>query len=276
MADLCESCSRLVPKKATTLKYLKLVLMFASENGHSSCLEVLTNAGCDVNYIYRRKKTSLIHAACNGQIECLDVLTQAGADVNLTVYNGYTALMKAAEKDQNMCVEKLITEGADVNATAKFDKTGLLITAEKGCLKTMKILLVSGAEVNAKLAFGVNPWQVGAPPSIVALFSNHSDCLEMLMQAGADVNVFRNIGATIRGVPVPTIEHKTMVLIKDLTGKNNTLKRKCRKVIRDLLMNLEPQTNLFHKVLQMQLPYLLASYLLYNANPQKMRNNEYL
>ena len=269
MAGLCESCSRLVPKEATTLKYLKLVLMFVSENGHESCLKVLTNAGCDVNYIYRRKKTPLIHAARNGRIECLDVLTQAGADVNLTVQDGYTALMTAAEKDQYMCLKKLIQVGADVNVTAKFDKTCLLIAAEKGYFKTMEVLLVSGADVNSKLRFSVNPWQVGAPPSTVALFLNHSDCLEMLLQAGADVNVFRNRSATIRGVPIPTIDGKITALLEDLTGKNDTLKRKCRKEIRKLLMNLQLQTNLFHKVLQMHLPSLLTSYLLYNAIPAK-------
>ena len=103
-----------------------------------------------------------------------------------------------------------------------------------------------------------------------ALFSNHSDCLEMLLQAGADVNVFRYRSATIRGVPIPTIDDKITALLEDLTGKNDTLKRKCRNEIRKLLMNLQLQTNLFHKVLQMQLPSLLVSYLLHNAIPAKI------
>ena len=95
--------------------------------------------------------------------------------MNLTVHDGYTALMRAAEKDQYTCVEKLIQVGADVNAAAKFDKTCLLIAAEKGYLKTMEVLLVSGADVNSKLRFGVNPWQVRAPTSIVHYFQI-SDC----------------------------------------------------------------------------------------------------
>ena len=50
--------------------------------------------------------------------ECVDILLEAGADVNIIDRKGYTALAHAARQpDQTGCVKKLIKAGAYVNRT---------------------------------------------------------------------------------------------------------------------------------------------------------------
>ena len=63
--------------------------------------------------------TALIKAALKGQEKCVEVLIQAGADVNRQNKNGDTALLLASKKRQNSCCKLLIQSGADVNVQNK-------------------------------------------------------------------------------------------------------------------------------------------------------------
>ena len=55
-------------------------------------------------------------AAMKGRNECLELLIDAGADVNGTSYIGDTALILASFHGHENCVATLIRRGADVNA----------------------------------------------------------------------------------------------------------------------------------------------------------------
>ena len=191
-------------------------LIYAAENGHDNCLELLIKAGADVN---RQKvgKTALSAAAENGENKCVDMLIEAGADVNPKKFIGETILMLAVEHEK--CVESLIKAGANVNASCA-GRNGTSITAtyyaaEFGYDKSLRLLLEAGADVNgafgntASLLLGavgngnlecagllieagadVNKTDhQGITPLIGAAFQGSYECLEMVIDAGADVNI---------------------------------------------------------------------------------------
>jgi ankyrin repeat protein len=98
----------------------------------------------------------------------------------------YTALMAAAGNGDLDAVNCLLDHGADVKATTPTGFTALIAAALSGNAKVVALLLERGADPNAvcKLERGILQTPAG-----VAASMGHADCLQLLLAAGADVNV---------------------------------------------------------------------------------------
>ncbi len=81
-------------------------------HGRSKCLEVLLQHGADVNRNRRERKSALMFAAERGEIECVKLLLKAGADVNAKEHGVYTALWFASINGFTHCAELLLKAGA--------------------------------------------------------------------------------------------------------------------------------------------------------------------
>ena len=179
----------------------------------------LTEAGAAVNNMSQDNKNALLmRAACRGQYKCVEVLLQAGADVNSTDETGKTALIKAVITDQDQCVNLLIDAGADVNITTKKGNTALMFTAyqnlvsllgagadpnvtnikgetvlmcevDESNLQSVNFLLETGADVNIADNNGYTAL-------IKAVLKGDVKCAQLLMQAEADVNIACALGDT--------------------------------------------------------------------------------
>lgn len=79
--------------------------------------------------------TPLHHAAYAGHLEIIELLLEAGADVDAPALNGGTALMRAIQSSRPACVDVLLKAGADVNAE---NKTGMSPHLKKKKQKTGK------------------------------------------------------------------------------------------------------------------------------------------
>jgi len=100
--------------------------------------------------------TPLMTAAMNGCTECVDMLIEAGANVNATRYDGCTALMNAGYMGGDKIAQKLIKAGADVDAVLEMEwrtrlpfvngATALWISAWRGNAEVFKLLLEAGAD----------------------------------------------------------------------------------------------------------------------------------
>jgi ankyrin repeat protein len=97
--------------------------------------------------------TALMAAAGNGDVDAVNCLLDHGADVKVKTPTGFTALVAAALSGNAKVVDLLLRRGADPNAVAEL---------ERGILQT---------------------------PAGVAASMGHAECLQLLMAAGADVNV---------------------------------------------------------------------------------------
>jgi hypothetical protein len=115
-------------------------LAFAADCGFventTRCLELLLNAGANVNHQYgktykrehhrlRGLNSSVAHAVCRmGDIEKLDLLLKAKMDVNLTNDNGVTPLFEATTSLSKECLRRLVAAKADVGHKAHTARHG--------------------------------------------------------------------------------------------------------------------------------------------------------
>ena len=94
---------------------------------------------------------SLINAAEEGNSKCIDLLLEAGADVNVRSSTGDTPLLLATKKQYKMSTQALrllINAGAVVNATDRGPKIQPFILLHRlTILMLFKLLLLAGAHV---------------------------------------------------------------------------------------------------------------------------------
>ena len=69
------------------------------------------------------------------QDKCLELLIQAGADVNMSAEYGDNALIQAVTWAHKKCVQLLIEAGANVNSMNIYGEFSLWVAAREGCDK---------------------------------------------------------------------------------------------------------------------------------------------
>ena len=189
------------------------------------------------------KDTALV-AACKSDNEAIvKMLLDGGADVNLNS-NGSTALYVA------------VTRGHAAYKRVKSkkkskDSTNAVHFRNSSSTNMVFLLLEAGAHLN-KTTSGFNP-------CTAHLQSPYSDTfnvpiLTMLSVAGADLG--------------DRVIHKE---------ENSNLKSLTRGCIRRHLKQIHPESNLYHIVFKVGLPFILQSYLLFDALPkyhQDLNNHE--
>lgn len=235
-------------------EHLDRALICAAEHGHLNRLKLLLEAGADVNMSDEKGSTALVVSMKKGNFYSALHLIKAGADVNACDTYGKTAVLTlAAKKDDIDCVRCLIKAGADVNTCDKleddvfdyqcnysfseviqemnlckmlkdgdpesvgnfmincvnsyefyFDKdstTPLIAAATRGHLECVQLLLQAGADVNART-------KDSYPALVNACFCGHGDVVSALLNAGADTLVRDYDGSTALAI---ALESKNIV-----------------------------------------------------------------
>ena len=186
-------------------------LMQACANGFLDCVNVLLQAGADVNIHIYSGMSILMYTAARGWHECVKALLQAAANVNFANSNGITALECAIVADafretiatehemkdrdssllvdqlwsnnssDGLCVKVLIEGGADVNIQNKYGDTALMLAAQNNTVACINHILNAGTYVNLLNYHG-------QPVITMASKNGHLECVKKLIEAGADVN----------------------------------------------------------------------------------------
>ena len=160
---------------------LGTALCAASKCGHENMVQMLIDAGAEVNAQTKwHRKNALQAASEDGHEKVVQMLLEAGADINAQE-GELTALEAASESGHEQVVQMLIGAGADVNAQSSILRTALQLASFFGYEKVVQILLDAGAEVNAQGGFYGNALNDAA-------YEGNEKVVEMLLHAGADVN----------------------------------------------------------------------------------------
>ena len=154
----------------------------------SECIQILLKAGADVNFGDKMRHTPLSRAAECGDQKAIEILLQNGANINVADSNGNTPLIKTVQNKHVSCLVYLVNQGADVNIANKHGMT-TLITACGICPSVVVLLIDKGAKVNAKTSSGKTPLYYFVHNVNDEEFELGKICLDLLINAGADVNL---------------------------------------------------------------------------------------
>ena len=196
----CSNCVFPVERSdAYSTRHITTPLMLAARNGHEQCVNAWIEAGADVNVADTAKNTALMQAVVHNSKACLDPLIKAGTDVNESesIYN--SPLMLAAQLGHTECLTTLLAAGADVNLKRENGDTALIATVlidhsavcntfdennateQHGHYKCMELLIEAGADVNTYN----DECQTALT---LASWHGYTEGVDILIKAGADVN----------------------------------------------------------------------------------------
>ncbi|MFP6839888.1 MAG: ankyrin repeat domain-containing protein [Pseudohongiellaceae bacterium] len=161
-------------------------LIEATRSADLETVARLVTDGSDLNEVTGDGMTAVHWAADLGHISILELLLDAGAEVNPTTRIGsYTPLHLASSQANSAIVKKLLEAGADVSApTTNSLATALHLAAQVvGGAESVKHLLAYGADPNAKEG------SAGQTPLIFAAAKNRVESVQLLLDAGADPSI---------------------------------------------------------------------------------------
>ena len=147
-----------------------------------------------------KKNKSLFEAAKKGDIEQVKKLIAQGADVNGTEGGAWTPLAEAASVGHAQVVKVLLENGAEVDANDSHGYTPLYYAIwsdiwsddeEETSVETVKALISGGADVNKRPADDKD-----YSPLVYAIWQGHKGNVEIILDAGADLNTKDEKGYT--------------------------------------------------------------------------------
>jgi ankyrin repeat protein len=202
----------------------------AAKLGDARLVKALLDAGARPDIPNQDGETALMLAIKTGELPVVDMLVKAGANVNAReTFHNQTALMwaAAAPKNGGEMVKLLLSKDADVRPRALYSDWGSQITSEPraqyrpvggltallyaargGCYQCVEALSGAGANVNI-------PTPEGVTPLMIALDNDHNDVAKLLLDRGANPNVWDWWGRTALYV---AIDRREAVLAPLRTG----------------------------------------------------------
>ncbi|KAL7293705.1 hypothetical protein TKK_0012777 [Trichogramma kaykai] len=166
---------------------------YVVDRADSEGLEILLAAGgCLVDVSTRKGETPLHLAAKCGCADTLGLLLKKGANASLRNHRGETALHLASRTHSLECVEALLQHSsAEIDAEDSEGKTALHVTMGRSPLTydVAETLITWKAQVNRADKYGYTPLHLAA-------INELSECVDILIQHGADLSAKTKGGTT--------------------------------------------------------------------------------
>ncbi|XP_076276577.1 ankyrin repeat domain 61 water witch [Lasioglossum baleicum] len=164
---------------------------YVADRGDPDCLTVLLDAGCRLDLMTRKRDTALHLAAEASCVENVEILIERGANVHFKNHRGQTALHIAARSQSLECVEVLLKKGGcDPDIEDNDERTPLHLALGRSLLAydVTEFLIKWKANVNKTDKYGYTPLHIAA-------LNELSQCVDILIQRGADLSA-RTKGGT--------------------------------------------------------------------------------
>jgi len=165
----------------------KTALMCSAEKGLHQTVEVLIEAGAELNLTYIRQ-TAIMLACHDGHYRVVTQLIKARAELNCTDLDGFTALTIAARSGYGNIVEKLVLAGANTTITNMIGRSALQLSCMRGLTRCVRLLL---NEPNVQRTINARD-DDGATVLHSACEFADEEIIKMLLQSRADVHAEDN------------------------------------------------------------------------------------
>ena len=166
-------------------------LQFAVDEGEVDVVQVLIDAGADIN-IQNDEGSSPLNTACaSGALDVVKMLVEAGAGLRATDNKGHTCLILAARFRQTKIVRYLVgLPEVELNHrdTVK-NFTALHYSVENEDTDVVRVLIDAGADIETRGNYGRSPLHS-------ACVLGALDVVKILVRAGAGVRATNNKGHT--------------------------------------------------------------------------------
>jgi len=157
-------------------------LHLAAQEGHLEVIRTLAKAGADTEIRDQQNNATPLHfAALEYNINAMRELINAGADVNVKVDHS-SLIHFAADFGSSEVLQEIIQAGADINILDKNGNTPLHIAARRGYSHIIPLLVKAGANVNSIDS------QNSATPFYYTIAKGDIKSVQALIKAGVDVH----------------------------------------------------------------------------------------
>ena len=182
-----------------------MALFLATERKNAQLLQILLNAGVDVNSRDSMGQASLHRATRRESAEIIRVLLNNGAEVDLKNDDGRTAWSANVKSRNKSISEILLHAGANPSTRGHQGVSELYTAATDGEIEYVRFMLESGTDPSIKTQFGWAPLHWAA-------YYGHLECVKMLINAGADLSPVSDQDAT----PLDLALRANQIVIVDL------------------------------------------------------------
>jgi len=203
-------------------------LFIAAENGNRAMVELLIDAGADIN-IRDEIWTPLSGAASRGHFHVVRLLIEEGANVNVVEEDGESPLYIAAINGHIQIVRLLLDAGAYININDGV-WSPLSAAARRNNVQVANLLIERGANINQTDDNGITPL-------LTAVFGGRYQIVKLLLENGADINIRGNLFGSRPLTPL--MMAKTNLRALERSGITDGLAKfeKIIKMIRDIILS---------------------------------------
>jgi len=157
-------------------------LSFASSGGDPEIVQMILDAGADLNFIDPSGRSTLLHfATSRGLGDFVDYLVARGTDVNIATNEGQTALHWVVRREDPEMVAKLLAAGANPSPVDSSGMTPIIGACFSERTEAVQLLLAHGADPNEESDWGGTA--LGG-----AVRHGNADLARLLVDRGAEVN----------------------------------------------------------------------------------------
>ncbi|XP_058477250.1 ankyrin repeat and SOCS box protein 3-like isoform X2 [Solea solea] len=154
----------------------------AAQLGHLSVLRLLLKAHADIDQQTNDGSCPLFAAVDAGHAEVVELLVSEGAEVNGTHTASCWTCLHQAVYKGHSEIVRILVGVCDLEALDDHRITPVFVAAQYGRPDCLRILINAGANVNVQVSDL-------ATPLLIACQEGHGSCVDLLLDHGADPNV---------------------------------------------------------------------------------------